>query len=491
MTKFKRQLVPGSYLTAADMLQVLSQQQLTAVANDGCVVLAAEPAVAWLLDSCCVGRFLGETQIPVSSTHAGVYETGAVLQGAAGGAVTSSSPTAADANSSAGSLYHKALQAAAAAGVNRASEQLHQQFLRHQQQVLNRRQRRAKKAAATPVDTTDAVKSAVAVGGIIPPPADSGVCSAAVSSRPPPPPPAGSAATAGLTAEAAAAFVAEARETLKPGQQVGQQRHENMDSMLEVVHMVQLDLPEAFFLVHVLTCCRVFRATQAADVAADSSAEQQELSPAQHLQGCEQSRSLLCATQQPCQQHAVRELSMQQFWEWSCGTAKDGMAFVSQYAAYHHFRSKGWLPRSGLLYGADYVLYQLHPEHAHSDYVVSVIVERGCGMLEAAARTSAVLPATQQKVAGGDLDKLNDGSPVIQQKRLYGHDEGGIRTDMSWLDAHILQRLARQVLKQLLLLYVVVPEGFQLQPPECIRQLAVREVLVKRWVPADHRDDGK
>eukprot|EP00775_Hariotina_reticulata_P005114 gene5115-5354_t len=46
-----------------------------------------------------------------------------------------------------------------------------------------------------------------------------------------------------------------------------------------------------------------------------------------------------------------------------------------EYAAYHHFRSKGWLPQPGLNFGADFVLYELHPEFAHSDYAVLVMTQ--------------------------------------------------------------------------------------------------------------------
>ena len=52
----------------------------------------------------------------------------------------------------------------------------------------------------------------------------------------------------------------------------------------------------------------------------------------------------------------ARELSDLEFWN-KC--RKIRTCFVTSYAGYHHLKSKGWLPRSGLLYGVDYVSYQV------------------------------------------------------------------------------------------------------------------------------------
>ena len=45
----------------------------------------------------------------------------------------------------------------------------------------------------------------------------------------------------------------------------------------------------------------------------------------------------------------------------------------SQYAAFQFYRGKGWMPRSGLQYGAHFVLYRRHPALCHSDYAVVVV----------------------------------------------------------------------------------------------------------------------
>lgn len=47
--------------------------------------------------------------------------------------------------------------------------------------------------------------------------------------------------------------------------------------------------------------------------------------------------------------------------------------FLPAYAAYYHCRCMGWLIRSGLQYGADYVLYPRHPNVAHSSLCALVV----------------------------------------------------------------------------------------------------------------------
>eukprot|EP00878_Enallax_costatus_P014238 GHUV01014893.1.p1 GENE.GHUV01014893.1~~GHUV01014893.1.p1 ORF type:complete len:524 (+),score=214.67 GHUV01014893.1:625-2196(+) len=522
MTKFKRQLVPGTYLTAADMLQVLSQQQLTAAVADGCVMLAAQPALVWLLDSCCVGSLAGETSIPISSSghgtqlstssHTAVEAAPSVATASDAAHVSKASAGGNPATAAAGmgstddSVYSRAVHLAATAGINRAPEQLQQQYQKHQQQVLNRKQGRARRAAGAAaaaggiaVPAVTAATPPAAIAGMVPPPAAAGT---AVAAAAPPPGLEGGTAYAGnavahaeevlggATAPAVAGD-AEAAEGLALAP--GQPRQMSVDQQLchtdwEPVHLLQLDLPEAFFLVHVLRCCKIYVAS--APVAAGSQlpdcnavAPQGRGSHVQHQHQCElqHPQQQLQAGQQP--QGVVQELPEQEFWQWCCAAASDQLAFVSQYAAYHHFRSKGWLPRSGLLYGADYVLYQLHPEHAHSDFVVSVLVERRNAETETPADAQQEIGGSQAKQADSTADRIEQG--MLQQL-----SSNGIRSGMSWLDAPILQRLARQVLKHLLLLYVVVPPNLQLTDPGCIQQMAVREVLVKRWVPAEHRDDG-
>ncbi|KAL3161276.1 hypothetical protein ABBQ38_009634 [Trebouxia sp. C0009 RCD-2024] len=62
--------------------------------------------------------------------------------------------------------------------------------------------------------------------------------------------------------------------------------------------------------------------------------------------------------------------SLEDTWH-SCVSGSS--SFVHKYIAYHHYRSKGWIPRSGLQYGTDLVLYEEHPSLVHSTMCVIIV----------------------------------------------------------------------------------------------------------------------
>ena len=41
--------------------------------------------------------------------------------------------------------------------------------------------------------------------------------------------------------------------------------------------------------------------------------------------------------------------------------------FAASYAAYRHYRKLSWIPKSGLKYGGDFVLYRKGPAHYHAE----------------------------------------------------------------------------------------------------------------------------
>ncbi|KAG0295226.1 tRNA splicing endonuclease subunit sen2 [Linnemannia gamsii] len=47
--------------------------------------------------------------------------------------------------------------------------------------------------------------------------------------------------------------------------------------------------------------------------------------------------------------------------------------FIVRYAAYHHYRSLGWVVKDGLKYGTDYLLYQKGMMFGHSQFGIRVI----------------------------------------------------------------------------------------------------------------------
>ena len=126
--------------------------------------------------------------------------------------------------------------------------------------------------------------------------------------------------------------------------------------------------------------------------------------------------------------------------------------FLTLYLAYHHFRSKGWIPRTGLQYGVDFVLYQRHPALAHSDY--SVLIQ--------------------------PLENNNNSSDVASTL---------VRPPMTWHDLQVTNRLTGQVGKRLLVLYVQDNMGSNgdYSSPKCLAHFAVQERVIRRWVPESQR----
>lgn len=122
--------------------------------------------------------------------------------------------------------------------------------------------------------------------------------------------------------------------------------------------------------------------------------------------------------------------------------------FLIHYAVYHHFRSLGWVPRPGIKFAMDWMLYARGPVFDHAEFGV------------------IVLPSYTH-----DWWKQND--PRVFQK--------------SWHWLHGVVRVLSQVMKSLVLVYVEVPpphlleEACEKGPAEVFKLYNVREVMVKRW----------
>ncbi|KAM8931108.1 tRNA-splicing endonuclease subunit Sen2 [Pelodytes ibericus] len=123
--------------------------------------------------------------------------------------------------------------------------------------------------------------------------------------------------------------------------------------------------------------------------------------------------------------------------------------FPTTYMAYHHFRSKGWVPKAGLKYGTDLLLYRKGPPFYHASY--SVIVE----FVDENFEGAALRPLTWKSLAG-------------------------------------LNRTTVNVSKELLFCYLIKPAGFvekDLCSPECIKKIKVQELILNRWVSSRERMD--
>jgi tRNA-splicing endonuclease subunit Sen2 len=47
--------------------------------------------------------------------------------------------------------------------------------------------------------------------------------------------------------------------------------------------------------------------------------------------------------------------------------------FLVSYVVYHHFRSLGWIVRSGVKFGVDYIIYNRGPVFSHAEFAIVVI----------------------------------------------------------------------------------------------------------------------
>ncbi|KAJ0115013.1 hypothetical protein J7T55_001420 [Diaporthe amygdali] len=131
--------------------------------------------------------------------------------------------------------------------------------------------------------------------------------------------------------------------------------------------------------------------------------------------------------------------------------------FLIHYAVYHHFRSLGWVPRGGLKFGVDWLLYTRGPVFDHAEY----------GVL--------VLPSYSDP---------------------YWKSVGKQAPQKSWHWLMGVNRVLSKVFKSVLLVYVDVP------PPsafledgspkdglaELLKKYCIREQLVKRWSSNRNRD---
>ncbi|NXP75710.1 SEN2 endonuclease, partial [Ramphastos sulfuratus] len=123
--------------------------------------------------------------------------------------------------------------------------------------------------------------------------------------------------------------------------------------------------------------------------------------------------------------------------------------FKTTYMAYHYFRSKGWVPKVGLKYGTDLLLYRKGPPFYHASY--SVIAE------------------------------LVDDS-----------FEGSLRRPLCWKSLSGLNRTTANASKELMLCYLIRPSDMtdeEMSTPECMKRIKVQELIVSRWVSSRERSD--
>ncbi|KAI0968600.1 hypothetical protein F4678DRAFT_442292 [Xylaria arbuscula] len=118
--------------------------------------------------------------------------------------------------------------------------------------------------------------------------------------------------------------------------------------------------------------------------------------------------------------------------------------FLIQYAVYHHFRSLGWVPRPGIKFGVDWLLYIGGPVFSHAEFAVNV------------------LPAYTEP---------------------YWKAQGREAPRKSWHWLHSINRVQSHALKTLVLVYVDIPPPTEATDPSTIlKRFKIREFVMKRWL---------
>ncbi|XP_050760612.1 tRNA-splicing endonuclease subunit Sen2 [Gymnogyps californianus] len=123
--------------------------------------------------------------------------------------------------------------------------------------------------------------------------------------------------------------------------------------------------------------------------------------------------------------------------------------FKTTYMAYHYFRSKGWVPKVGLKYGTDLLLYRKGPPFYHASY--SVIAEL-----------------------------------------VDDNFEGSLRRPLSWKSLSGLNRTTVNASKELMLCYLIRPSDMtekEMSTPECMKRIKAQELIVTRWVSSRERSE--
>jgi tRNA-splicing endonuclease subunit Sen2 len=138
--------------------------------------------------------------------------------------------------------------------------------------------------------------------------------------------------------------------------------------------------------------------------------------------------------------------------------------FLLRYVVYHHFRSLGWVVRSGIKFAVDYLLYLRGPAFHHAEFGIQII------------------PSYSHKYWSETPER------VAYRKEKENHD---------WWWFHRVNRVQSAVMKTLVLVYVEVPppweedqiqDAYKVDIGSVLKKYTVREVVFKRWSPSRNRD---
>ncbi|KAK9506936.1 hypothetical protein O3M35_008783 [Rhynocoris fuscipes] len=141
-----------------------------------------------------------------------------------------------------------------------------------------------------------------------------------------------------------------------------------------------------------------------------------------------------------------KPLSILQLWRTFTYTQSD---FIENYVAYHYFRAKGWVVKSGLKFGVQFLLYKDGPSFFHASY--------------------GVLVESIKPIGNSTLN----------------HRVG----ELTWDKMNSLNRMAETCNKEILVCKVQWPEiaDEDLENPLILKKFKVKEFLLRRWQPCQEK----
>nr|XP_039262789.1 tRNA-splicing endonuclease subunit Sen2-like [Styela clava] len=139
-----------------------------------------------------------------------------------------------------------------------------------------------------------------------------------------------------------------------------------------------------------------------------------------------------------------KEIDISEQWNLFCSKKK---RFPVTYAVYHHFRTKGWVPKEGLKFGTDYILYKHGPSYTHAAYAVII-------------------------------QEVND--DLTNSDRSSRH--------LTWTSMAGLGRLVSSVSKSLLICSIT-STNIDTSSPNCLKQMNIYETVFSRWMSSKEQED--
>lgn len=167
--------------------------------------------------------------------------------------------------------------------------------------------------------------------------------------------------------------------------------------------------------------------------------------------------------------------------------------FLVNYVAYHHYRSLGWVVKGGIKFCVDFLLYKKGPVFHHAEYVLRLLPR----LLKLTSVRFAIVvcpvyedPADEETCP---FDLQNTKPFEWSWLSTINRVNSQVQKVCSLLSFSSICSELTSFLQTLILAYVTIPARSRISPallssPACFAHYSVREVVVRRFIPARMRD---